>query len=190
MKPYLFYPPFHTDALAAAQRQLERLGYDFVDHPSPEITHLLLPVPAASAGLDVQLAMLPPHIHILGGRLAPLKLEHYTTTDLLEDARYLAKNAAITAHCAVKLAAGKLPCTWEQCPVLVIGWGRIGKCLAQLLQALGAQVTVAARKEADRAMLEALGYRAADPACLSCSQYRVIYNTAPAQAVPPQALAQ
>ena len=43
------------------------------------------------------------------------------------------------------------------CKVLVIGWGRIGKCLAALLKGLEADVTVVARKETDRAILHALG---------------------------------
>jgi len=61
----------------------------------------------------------------------------------------------------------------------VIGWGRIGKCLAKLLQQLGANVTVAARKETDRAILSSLGYQAVDTANLDTKPYRVIFNTVP-----------
>jgi dipicolinate synthase subunit A len=79
------------------------------------------------------------------------------------------------------LAAQNLPITWDSCPVLIIGWGRIGKCLAQLLQKAGAEVSVAARKSTDRAMLTALGLTAEDPARLNhiLCRYRAIINTAP-----------
>jgi hypothetical protein len=47
---------------------------------------------------------------------------------------------------------------------------------------MGAAVTVAARKDADRNMLRALGYGAANPAELRhvLAAYRVIFNTVPA----------
>ena len=104
--------------------------------------------------------------------------------DLLQDPWYLARNAAITAHCALELALAKLPVTLENCPVLIIGWGRIGKCLAKLLHALGACVTVAARKESRRVMIEALGYRSCPMESIRSEQYRLIINTAPAMVLP------
>jgi len=66
----------------------------------------------------------------------------------------------------------------------VIGWGRIGKCLAQLLKSIGAQVTVAARKESDRVMLKALGYGALDTCELDTTPYRLIFNTVPQMICP------
>ena len=84
------------------------------------------------------------------------------------------------------LAMAQLPVTLCGCQVLVIGWGRIGKCLAVLLKKLGAQVLVAARKETDRAMLDALGYDAVDPLLLPTvlPRCRVIFNTAPFMVLP------
>ena len=97
----------------------------------------------------------------------------------MQDPEYLAENASITAHCAVKLALGMLPVILDNCPVLVIGWGRIGKCLAALLRQMGAAVCVAARKEADRAMLKALGYQAIDIKQCARQTPRIIFNTVP-----------
>ena len=74
----------------------------------------------------------------------------------------------------------RLPVALRNCKILVIGWGRIGKCLAALLKGLEAQVTVAARKETDRAILNALGYQAIDIHDIRPDGYRVIFNTAPA----------
>ena len=65
-------------------------------------------------------------------------------------------------------------------PVLIIGWGRIGKCLANLLKAVGAEVTVAVRSPSDAAMLEALGYRHLLLPHCPAQGFRIIYNTVPA----------
>jgi dipicolinate synthase subunit A len=101
--------------------------------------------------------------------------------DLMLDPFYVAENADITACCALKLALAKLPITLKDENVLVIGWGRIGKCLGNLLKAMGAEVTVAARKASDRAMLKALGFGAVGfPIDVEILQVpELIYNTVP-----------
>ena len=105
--------------------------------------------------------------------------------DLLQDPFYLAKNAAITAECALKVAGPLLKTGFRESPALILGWGRIGKCLAATLQSLGATVSVAARKETDRNILRALGYNTEDPTRMlrSHCDYRVIFNTVPAMVV-------
>lgn len=187
MDDYKILPVGNSAALDCAVTLLRQKGVPFADAPGPEVTHLLLPVPSfdpdgrikGGIPLPPLLEKLPKDVHILGGNLTGVP-EGYSCTDLLKNPIYVAKNAAITAHCAIRLAMQKLPVTLEELPVLVIGWGRIGKCLARLLRALGAVVTVAARKESDRAMLTALGYKTeaipfdkAIPAALA-------FNTAPA----------
>lgn len=190
MRSLTIFTAGNTTALHNACAHLARAGLKLIDHPSPEITHLLLPVPSfapegkitGGGELQTLLHMLPQNITVIGGHLDRPELAAYHTLDLLQDPLYLAENAAITAHCALKLAMNQLPVTLSDCEVLVIGWGRIGKCLAQLLHAFGARVTVSARKEADRAMLQALGYFADAPNLLhrSLHRYRVIFNTVPA----------
>jgi dipicolinate synthase subunit A len=123
----------------------------------------------------------PKNITVIGGNLNQELWGDYRTEDLLKDPYYLAKNAAITADCALKVSAPLLKSAFADSPALILGWGRIGKCLARMLSALGCPVTVAARKDSDRAILEALGYRAADfpeiPSILT--RYRVLFNTVP-----------
>lgn len=153
-----------------------------------EATHLLLPVPSfdpdghikGGGSLTALLAELPKTITVLGGNLDRPELAGYNTVDFLKDPLYLAQNAKITAHCAIKLAMSRLPVILQDCRVLVIGWGRIGKCLAVLLRQLGAKVTVSARKETDRAMLNALGYKAVNTAQLDGKPFHLIFNTVPA----------
>ena len=124
---------------------------------------------------------LPSDITVVGGNLHHPALAGHPKLDLLQDPEYVAKNAAITADCAIRLAAKSLPVVWEDCRVLILGWGRIGKCLAAQLKTMGAKVIVSARKSSDRAMIQALGMRSIDtskpeselPHC------RVIFNTVP-----------
>lgn len=182
----------HTAALIYAAATLHDAGYPLLPYPDQEATHLILPVPSfepdggVRGGGDILgiLSQLPRDITVIGGNLDRPELENYKKIDLLKDPYYTAENAAITAHCAIKLAMQKLPATFNGQSVLVIGWGRIGKCLARLLAALGAKVTVAARKEADRSILLALGYGAVDTKDIDTTPYRVVFNTAPVMTVP------
>ena len=125
--------------------------------------------------------MLPKSLTIIGGNLNQEYLQNYQKADLLQDPYYLAKNAAITAECALQVASPHLRSTFADSPSLILGWGRIGKKLAALLSGVGSPVTVAARKDSDRAMLEAFGYQAVDfsqiPILLS--RYKILFNTVP-----------
>lgn len=184
-----FYTAGSSPALSYGTRFLEDAGISFSPVPCAEVTHLLLPVPSLEpdgsikGGGDLQklLSQLPGDVTVIGGNLPDLACPAW---DLLKDPRYVSKNAAITAHCALIPAINRLDCTLADCPVLIVGWGRIGKCLARLLRNLDARVTVAARNPADRAILEALGYRAIDTVHIHVSDYRVIYNTAPQMLLP------
>ena len=181
MSERIFFCAGQSEALRYCVDFLQRTGWFFAQAPSHSVTHLLLDAPCKDiAGLPDLLAQLPKGITIVGGNLREAIFQGYKVIDLLQDPLYLSENANITAHGAVKLALSLLPVTLCHCPVLVIGWGRIGKCLAQLLHQMGAHVTVAARKETDRAMLTAMGYHAVDLSFPPSADYRVIFNTAPA----------
>lgn len=189
MESVLVYPAGSTAANRYAAEAMKASGVPVIDHPSPEVTHLLLDVPSfgpdgtlrGGGAVQQVLAMLPPQITVVGGNLHHPSLTGYRLLDMLTDPYYVAENAAITADCALRVAAKEIPVVYADCPVLIIGWGRIGKCLGQMLKALGAKVTVGARKAADRAMLEALGYEAVDTGAMGniLSRFRVVFNTAP-----------
>lgn len=190
MKQLVFCAAGSSPALEFAQKFLQLQGRQFLPGPGESVTHLLLPVPSfdpagvLKGGGDLHqiLKDLPGDITILGGGLDKPCLQEYRTVDLLKDPVYLAQNAAITAQCAVRLMLWNLTADIRALPVLIIGWGRIGKCLAALLKAMGAQVSICARKENDRAMAKALGYGAENPEKIGAGlqRYRVIFNTAPA----------
>lgn len=199
MKNILLYPIGSTSASRYAMEFLTRKGIPMVDHPTPDATHLLLDVPSFGnngqlrGGGDIEriLERLPQYITVIGGNLDHPALEDYRTMDLLQDEMYLAQNAAITAECALQAAAGHLTTTFSDSPALVIGWGRIGKCLGQLLKALGSDVTIASQNPSHRAMAQALGFSVTDPAAdPDLSRYRILFNTAPAPVFSSQKLAQ
>lgn len=183
MKQRFFYTAGGAAALRCAAEELEKWGCSIADAPSQDVTHLLLPVPCKMGTEELRrtLDLLPKDVTVLGGNLSREELAQYQCMDLLRDEHYLGENAMITAHCAIRVAAERMRATWKSCPVLILGWGRIGKCLAQLLKALGAEVCVAARKESDRAMITALGYDAEDIGRLGyiLKRYQVIFNTVP-----------
>ena len=177
-----------TPAVRYAAETLAQRGVPIAHAPGEETGCLLLDVPSFdSAGalrgggrLEDLLRELPDDAIIAGGNLNHPLLEGLPLLDFLRDEEYLAKNAAITAHCTLQIAASLLPVTLAEAPTLILGWGRIGKCLARLLKSLGAEVTVAARNPAHRAMLPALGFGAAEARELDPAPFRLIVNTVPA----------
>lgn len=189
MNPTTVFRLGNSLALDAACRILTRKGISITQKPTAQTTHLLLPVPSFDAdgnvhgggNLEEALNRLPDEITVIGGHLMHPLLAGYHKEDLLLDEWYLADNSMLTAEGAVQLAAARLPVCISGCPVLVIGWGRIGKCLSQLLRTMGAEVWVAVRKEQDFAIVHALGYRSIfiDQIHTEISHWQVIFNTAP-----------
>ena len=174
------YIPQLTPALGYAREALSRAGIRTVSD-GEHAGCWLFPVPTR------EIFRIPePGTLIIGGNLDRPELSGFSRVDLLEDAIYLAENARLTAECALRILGEKLQTSIFGCDILIIGWGRIGKCLAQLLQRLGARVVVAARKPADLGMLAALGYEAVDISKIPdfLPKMRVIINTAPAPVLP------
>jgi len=186
----ILYPIGTSKSCLQAVTFLERDVISLLDHPAPEVSHLLLDIPSFlpdgrlrdGSRIETILRMLPPEICIIGGNLNHPALKEYRRIDLLQDPDYLAQNAAITADCALKLAAPLMSTTFRDSAALITGWGRIGKCLAAMLHGLGCRVIIAARKASDRAMICALGYEATDYHQINriLPQCTLLFNTVPA----------
>ena len=174
MSKYIFYPAGNTPVLHAAAETLKSKGYGVVSRPCDSVTHVLYPVPTKE--FDPTLL---PNATVIGGNLPDIPGRK--VIDLLKNPYYLADNAAITAYCTLGLLMEQLPVVLRGCKILIVGWGRIAKCLSALLWALEADITVAARKPEDRAMAHALGYRVLDIQGLGheLNSYRVICSTPP-----------
>lgn len=193
MNDRVYYIAGDSPALSFTARELAMHGRTVAASPSRAVTHLVLGVPCRTGEQELRglLKKLHKDVRIFGGFLNREELQDHRCEDLLKDPEYLARNAAITAHCALRMALEQLPVTLQHCPVLILGWGRIGKCLAALLKALGAEVVIAVRKEDQRAMIRALGYEAeALPvAPYILPRFRVVFNTVPAPVLSAEALA-
>lgn len=159
---------------------------------------VVLPMPASdrsgnlslSSGRTVKvetlISLLPQNVQIFGGILpAELCGTDYAASDTVATA-----NAVPTAEGAIQRAMEHLPITLWKSSCLVIGFGRIGKVLAQRLQALGAQVTISARRPGDLALAEALGFGSDRTGVYSkgLEQYDCIFNTVPAMVLPEEQL--
>jgi hypothetical protein len=164
-----------SPALQYARNALTGWGYT-VSPDWKTATHLLLPVPSFDPDGNIKGGMpLPevdPCVTILGGNMDGIGGK---IVDFLKDEFYLYENAAITAECALQYAPIQAGTS-----VLVIGWGRIGKHLAPLLAGMGAQVTVAVRKENSWKDVAAQGFEPVYLQDLKPRKYDVVYNTAPA----------
>ena len=165
-------------------------GADCVLLPCPAEKGGFLNAPLSAEVLDMAALVeaLWPGQLLLGGRLSDRTVTaalrgKLQVADLLRRQELAVWNAALTAEGALgKLIANSPRALWgSRC--LVLGWGRIGSLLALRLQALGAEVTAAARGRRDRAMAEALGCRAVDYGGLEglLGDFDFIVNTVPAR---------
>ena len=178
-----------SQAIRRAEDHLLNAGLHLTRTAAPDVTHVLLPVPSFPSGdeyLAHILADLPDNVIISGGNLTSPLLKGFAVIDFLQDPYYLAENAAITASCALQIIKSKFSSDLQGSSVLIIGWGRIGKCLCRLLENHGADVTVAARKDTDRAMARALGSCSIsiENAAKETSRYDIIINTVPVMVLP------
>lgn len=170
--------------------------------PAQPADLLILPTPCFSEsgrlrgmgeGLDpaVLLGRYDEHTRVYGGAVP----EHIrqllpgigSVTDLLSDPAVQAANGRLTAEAAVELTADRLEGSLFGQYCLVLGYGCVGKPLADLLMALHAQVTVAARRPSARAEAEQCGCRACGFDSLPGFQ-RVVFNTVPTAVLGPGAI--
>lgn len=187
-----------TAACRHACDYLKSLGFALCGEPDADVNYLLLDTPGfqpdgslrCGGEIEPLLARLPQDIIVCGGNLSHPGLQGYGVVDFLRDEEYLCSNARITAECALDVAMPLMGRMFYRCPVLIIGWGRIGKCLGQILKALEADVTIAVRDAKQQAMLRALGYRALLISELpdELPHCRLIFNTVPAPVLNKEAL--
>jgi len=124
---------------------------------------------------------------VLGGRTAgaPQDLARRCGAELVD---YFAReelavwNSIPTAEGALELAMEELPTTIFGTRTLVTGYGRVAKTLCRLLVAMGAQVTVAARKHSDFAWARMAGAQAIHVEALAdaAAGADLVFNTVPA----------
>lgn len=129
---------------------------------------------------------------VLGGRLpealyGTAEKKGLNCVDYLNSEILQLKNAMPTAEGALCLAMQSLPVTLDGCETAVVGYGRIGELLAQKLAALGASVSVLARRRESLTRAELQHHRSILLHCKDSyagfealpKETRVLFNTVP-----------
>ncbi len=104
-------------------------------------------------------------------------------TDLLKREEFSVLNTIATAEGTIQIAMEETQRTVHGSNVLVMGFGRIGKVLAKMLDGIGAKVYCEARKNEDISWIKAYGY---NPIHLNdldknLGKFDIIINTIPFQ---------
>lgn len=107
--------------------------------------------------------------------------KNITIMDIVKREELAVLNAISTAEGAIQIAINETPKNLHGNNVLVLGFGRIGKVLAKMLDGIGAKVACEARKTTDLAWIKAYGYTPINLNELkeNLNQYDIIINTIP-----------
>jgi dipicolinate synthase subunit A len=107
-----------------------------------------------------------------------------------KDEAFTQYNALLTAEALISLLMQTLPCALDGAEIGVAGYGRIGSVFARYLTALGAKVTVFARRPETRLQAEKEGITALSFEELRnrCGLFRTLVNTVPAPVLGREAL--
>lgn len=157
------------------------------------------PVPLSSNGIDINtpfsdkkitvkelIPLLTGKTFIAGAiKSEVLKLAEengVTVIDLMAREELAVLNTISTAEGAIQIAMEETPRTIHGSNVLVMGFGRVGKILSNMLNGIGAHVYCEARKDTDLAWIKAYGYHAISLKDLDkeLEKFDVIINTIPA----------
>ena len=142
-------------------------------------------------GMDDILQMAPDYARIY--TCGPRSAEGYgdrRVVDLWADELLKRENAWLTAEGALSAAMRASRTALKRMRCMVIGWGRIGRALTELLEGVGARVCVASRDQAHRNRAAERGAQTVDTGELiqALPGKRLIFNTAPAMVLDGEAL--
>ncbi len=111
-------------------------------------------------------------------------------TDLLKREEFSVLNTIATAEGTIQIAMEETQRTVHGSNILVMGFGRIGKVLAKMLDGIGAKVYCEARKNEDISWIKAYGYNPVHLNDLNenLNKFDIIINTIPFQILDAQRL--
>ena len=159
-----------------------------------EAQAIILPIPASSSENIIAFSDIANiinknegKIYVLGGKFSPylkgiIQKEDIKYDDYFEDECFTIKNAFLTAEGALQIAmtAIKRSIRFSKCAIL--GYGRIGKALGEMLKGFYVDVTVLARKEEALALAKENGLKAQNISSISNNlngEFDIIFNTVP-----------
>lgn len=184
---------------AAAGRALARAGYPVCGAEEiARAAYILLPLPLdeSRTPLAELLRAARPGALALGGKLSA-EAKQIAQEAGVELVDYFAReeltvwNAIPTAEGCIGLLLARRKRTLWGSAVLLTGFGPVGQALGVRLAALGAQVTVAARRSAQCALAESLGLRSIPLQALAgaAPAFETVVNTIPARVLTEPVLA-
>ena len=183
---------------AAAARALARAGYSVGGPEKIAVAdYILLPLPldAARTPLAELLRAARPGTLALGGMLSAAKAiaaeAGVKLVDYFAREELTIRNAIPTAEGCIGILMAERSRTLWGSSILLTGFGPVGQALGVRLGALGAQVTAAARRPAQRALAESFGLRSVAIGRLGqlASAFDTVVNTVPAQVLSAEVLA-
>ena len=162
---------------------------------------LILPIPVSGDGITlnapfsknrIKLSDITERIDknclVLGAKMPKnmeddLRSKNIAYIDYFEREELIIQNAIPTAEGVIEIALQEMPITLFESRVLVIGYGRVGKVIAEKFKALGSEVCVSARKCADFAWIREKGIKAIHTESLedAVSEFDLVINTVPAK---------
>ncbi len=165
-------------------------GVDYVILPLPwsrDGVILNAPYSAEDIELEQIYASVMPWMTVLGGKIDCCSFADrgIRAIDYFAQESFQILNAVPTAEGAIQIAMEESPITISQSRCLVVGYGRIGKVLAQRLRGLHASVCVSARKSEDFAWIRASGYESIKTSDIRqrIGEFDFIFNTVPVRVI-------
>lgn len=158
--------------------------YDFAVLPVPPLDNNgMIPAPFSSEKINPTeiRRLLKPDGIIFVGKYDPKLQEFFGDMEIVD---YMGredlslKNAVPTAEGAVEIALNELPVTLNGLKVLIVGLGRIGTALAEILKGFGADVTASVRNAKGSAKARILGIKSICTNKMD-TDYSLVFNTVP-----------
>ena len=124
--------------------------------------------------------------HLIAGNInikEKLDANNIASTDILKREEFVVLNAIATAEGTIQIAMEETQRTIHGTKTLIMGFGRVGKVLANMLHGIGSEVSCEARKNEDIAWIKAYGYKPVHLNDLNenLNKYDIIINTIPFQ---------
>lgn len=173
--------------------------FDSIGQCNTKIDYILMPLPCSTDGIFLNTPFSRKSIPIeslvsianqdtiiFGGGITAEIEEIFTSRglkvfDFTKREEFNVYNAVATAEGAIQITLEELPETISKQKILILGYGRISKVLANILKNMGANITISARNYSDLAWAEVYGYNTVHLSKLetSLTHYTIIYNTIP-----------
>lgn len=161
------------------------------------VKNVIGPIPLSSNGLQINTPFSETTITVqeLANQLnekrfiaGNIKKEFYTLAsqanviDLLNREELVVLNTIATAEGAIQIAMQETIRTIHGSNVLVLGFGRVGKILANMLKGIGANVYCEARRNVDFAWIKAYDYKMIELKKMkeNLNEFDIVMNTIPA----------